>query len=57
MPFDAYEIYCQHCLARGMTPPTRDWWDWASAQQRPRPALTDDDRARIEHEREERGEQ
>lgn len=27
MTFDAYTIYCNHCLARGQTPPTREWWD------------------------------
>jgi hypothetical protein len=29
MPFDAYEVYCTHCRARGEPCPTREWWDAA----------------------------
>lgn len=34
MTFDAYTVYCDHCIARGQTPPTRAWWDSACKQTR-----------------------
>lgn len=32
---DTYTIYCQHCIARGQTPPTREWWDNACTKRKP----------------------
>lgn len=38
---DAYAIYCQWQLARGMPAPTREWWDMACAKRQPQPRLDD----------------
>lgn len=29
-----YDIYCEHCRARGVTPPSKEWWDAACAAPR-----------------------
>jgi len=27
---DTYEIVCEHFIARGLEPPTREWWDFTN---------------------------
>ena len=52
----SYEVYCEWCAAKGDVPPRREWYEeWMyTATYDEKKRLRD---ARIENEREERGEQ
>jgi hypothetical protein len=54
----SYEVYCEWCAAKGDAPPTREWYErWMTGMTAEERVMLDLKRARIEHEREERGEQ
>ena len=54
----SYETYCKWCAAKGDAPPTREWYErWMTGMTAEERVMLDLKRARIEHEREERGEQ
>ena len=54
----SYETYCEWCAAKGDVPPTREWYKrWMIGMTAEERVMLDLKRARIEDEREERGEQ